>query len=245
MSKEQEEEPMALLQIQNVSSGYGQVQILWDVSLELEPGKLTALVGSNGVGKTTLLRTVVGLLKPWQGSIAFRGRDVTRVSPHAKAAQGIVLVPEGRQLFTEMSVHENLEMGAFTKRARAHFQNNLAKVYDLFPRMKERANQKAGTLSGGEQQMLAVARGLMAEPEILMFDELSLGLAPLLALSIFEVLQRLKAEGLTMLLVEQNVQMALAISDYTYVLANGRMELEGPSREVAKTEHVRQAYLGI
>jgi branched-chain amino acid transport system ATP-binding protein len=144
-----------------------------------------------------------------------------------------------------MSVYENLEMGAFTKRAQVHFQQNLAKVYDLFPRLKERTDQKAGTLSGGERQMLAVARGLMAQPEILMFDELSLGLAPFLVLNIFEILRRLKAEGLTMLLVEQNVQMALAISDYAYVLADGRVELEGPSHEVAESEHVRQAYLGI
>jgi branched-chain amino acid transport system ATP-binding protein len=236
---------MALLEVQNLSSGYGEVQILWDVSLKLEAGKLTALVGSNGVGKSTLLRTVVGLIKPWRGSVTCAGKDVTRVSPHAKAASGIVLVPEGRQLFTEMSVYENLEMGAFTKRAQVHFQQNLAKVYDLFPRLKERTDQKAGTLSGGERQMLAVARGLMAQPEILMFDELSLGLAPFLVLNIFEILRRLKAEGLTMLLVEQNVQMALAISDYAYVLADGRVELEGPSHEVAESEHVRQAYLGI
>ena len=236
---------MALLQVESLSSGYGEVQILWDVSLELEAGKLTALVGSNGVGKTTLLRSVVGLLKPWQGSVTFDDRDVTRLSPHAKAAQGMVLVPEGRQLFTEMSVHENLEMGAFAKRARAHFRRNLEWVYDMFPILKERSDQKAGTLSGGEQQMLAVARGLMAQPEILMCDELSLGLAPFLVLNLFEILQRLRAEGLTILLVEQNVQMALAISDYTYVLADGRVELEGPSREVAKNEHVRQAYLGI
>lgn len=236
---------MALLEIQNLSSGYGEVQILWDVSLNLERGKLTALVGSNGVGKTTLLRTVMGLLKPAQGSIVFDGRDVTRLSAHGKAAQGMVLVPEGRQLFPRMSVYENLEMGAFTKRAKANFQENLEKVYDMLPRLKERADQKAGTLSGGEQQMLAVARGLMAEPEILMFDELSLGLAPLLVLNLFEVLQRLKNEGLTMLLVEQNVQMALAVSEYGYVLAEGKVELEGPSRDLARNEHVREAYLGI
>lgn len=236
---------MALLEIQNLSSGYGEVQILWDVSLELEAGKLTALVGSNGVGKTTLLRTVAGLLKPWQGSVAFDGRDVTRVRPHAKAALGIVMVPEGRQLFTDMSVYENLEMGAFTRRAQARFQQNLEWVYDLFPILKERSGQKAGTLSGGEQQMLAVARGLMARPKILMCDELSLGLAPFLVLNIFEVLRKLKAQGLTILLVEQNIQMALAISDYAYVLADGRIELEGPARQVARDEHVRQAYLGI
>jgi branched-chain amino acid transport system ATP-binding protein len=236
---------MALLEIQNISSGYGDVQILWDVSLNLERGKLTALVGSNGAGKTTLLRTTMGLLKPSQGSIAFDGRDVTRISPHDKAAQGMVLVPEGRQLFPSMNVYENLEMGAYSRRAKARFDENLEKVYDMLPRLKERADQKAGTLSGGEQQMLAVARGLMAQPEILMFDELSLGLAPFLVLNLFEVLQRLKQEGLTMLLVEQNVQMALAVSEYAYVLAEGRIELEGPSHDLARNEHVREAYLGI
>jgi branched-chain amino acid transport system ATP-binding protein len=236
---------MALLEIQNVSSGYGEVQILWDASLKLEKGKLTALVGSNGVGKTTLLRTVVGLVKPWQGSVLFKGRDVTRVSPHSKAAQGLVMVPEGRQLFPNMSVYENLEMGAFTRRAKAHFDENLEKVYEMLPRLEERADQKAGTLSGGEQQMLAVARGLMAQPEVLMFDELSLGLAPLLVLSLFEVLQRLKASGLTMLLVEQNVQMALAVSDYAYVLSEGHVEIEGLAAEVRKMERVREAYLGV
>jgi branched-chain amino acid transport system ATP-binding protein len=236
---------MALLEIQNVYSGYGDVQILWDVSLNLERGRLTALVGSNGVGKTTLLRTIMGLLRPSQGSIVFDGRDMTRVSPHGKAAQGLVLVPEGRQLFPSMSVYENLEMGAYTKRAKANFKENLEKVYDMLPRLKERTDQKAGTLSGGEQQMLAVGRGLMAQPEILMFDELSLGLAPLLVLSLFEVLQRLKEEGLTMLLVEQNVQMALAVSEFAYVLAEGRIEMEGSSRELARNEQVRETYLGI
>jgi branched-chain amino acid transport system ATP-binding protein len=236
---------MALLEIRNVSSGYGEVQILWDVSLKLEPGALTALVGSNGVGKTTLLRTVMGEIKPWEGSLIFDGQNVTRVSPHAKAAQGVVLVPEGRQLFTDMSVHENLEMGAFTARAQPHFRENLERACELFPILEERSGQRAGTLSGGEQQMLAVARGLMAQPEILMFDELSLGLAPFLVLELFGILQRLRDEGLTMLLVEQNVQMALAISDYAYVLADGRVALEGPSREIAKEEYVKQAYLGI
>lgn len=236
---------MTILEVKNVSSGYGEVQILWDTSLKLERGKLTSLVGSNGVGKTTLLRTMVGLLKPWQGSVSFDGQDVTRMSAYAKAARGLVLVPEGRQLFTDMTVYENLEMGAFTQRAKANFNQNLERAYDMFPRLKERSSQKSGTLSGGEQQMLAVARGLMAEPEILMIDELSLGLAPLLVLDLFGILRRLKNDGLTMLLVEQNVQMALAISDYAYVLADGRVELEGPSRELAKNEHVRTAYLGI
>jgi len=236
---------MAFLQIENVSSGYGEVQILWDVSLQLERGKLTALVGSNGVGKTTLLRTLVGLLKPWKGKVILDGRDVTRIPPHVKADGGMILVPEGRQLFTQMSVHENLEMGAFNRRAKAHFAENLEKVYETFPRLKERATQKAGTLSGGEQQMLAVARGLMAQPDVLMFDELSLGLAPVLVLSLFEVLLRLKGSGLTMLLVEQNVQMALAVSDYAYVLSQGRVEIEGPASEVRCMDSVREAYLGV
>jgi branched-chain amino acid transport system ATP-binding protein len=236
---------MALLEIQSISSGYGEVQILWDVSLKLERGRLTALVGSNGAGKTTLLRTVAGLIRPWQGAVHFDDRDVTRVSAHAKAAQGLVMVPEGRQLFPSMSVYENLEMGAFSKRAKAHFRDNLERVYDMLPRLKERANQKAGTLSGGEQQMLAVARGLMAQPEILMFDELSLGLAPFLVLNLFEVLQQLNGSGLTMLLVEQNVQMALAVSDYAYVLSEGRVEIEGEAATVRRMDQVREAYLGV
>jgi branched-chain amino acid transport system ATP-binding protein len=235
---------MSILEVRSVASGYRGVQILWDVSLRLEKGKLTALVGSNGVGKTTLLRTVTGLLKPWRGSVTFDGRDITRVPPHAKAAQGIVMVPEGRQLFTAMSVYENLEMGAYTQRAQARFRDNLEKVYAMLPRLKERAGQKAGTLSGGEQQMLAVARGLMAEPEILMLDELSLGLAPRLVLSLFDVLKRLRTEGLTMLLVEQNVQMALAVSDYAYVISQGRIGIEGPASAVRKMDEVRRVYLG-
>lgn len=236
---------MTALEIKNISSGYGEVQILWGVSLKLEKGKLTSLVGANGVGKTTLMRTVVGLIKPSTGSVSFNGSDVTKASAHAKAAQGLVLVPEGRQLFTDMTVSENLEMGAFTQRAKANFKRNLERVYEMFPRLKERINQKSGTMSGGEQQMLAVARGLMAQPDVLMIDELSLGLAPFLVLDLFEILKRLKDDGLTMLLVEQNVQMALAVSDYAYVLADGKVELEGPSRELAQNEHVRAAYLGI
>ncbi len=236
---------MAILDVKNVASGYGDVQILWDVSLNLQQGKLTSLVGSNGAGKTTLLRTITGLIKPWQGTVAFKGEDISKQSPHAKAAKGLVLVPEGRQLFTDMSIYENLEMGAFTKRAKAHFNDNLEKVYTMFPRLKERASQKTGTLSGGEQQMVAVGRGLMAQPDILIIDELSLGLAPFLVLELFEILKKLKDDGLTMLLVEQNVQMALAVSDYAYVLAEGRVEFDGPSREIAANPKVREAYLGI
>jgi branched-chain amino acid transport system ATP-binding protein len=236
---------MAILGVKNVSAGYGEVQILWDVSLELEKGKLTALVGANGAGKTTLLRTVVGLIRPQQGSVNFNGQDVTRLKPHQKADLGLILVPEGRQLFTNMTVEENLIMGASPVRARQRVKENLQTVYELFPRLQERSKQGAGTLSGGEQQMLAVARGIMADPEVLMFDELSLGLAPVLVLDIFKNLIKLKKLGMTLLLVEQNVQMALAISDYAFVLAQGRVELQGDSRSLAKDEHIRQAYLGL
>ncbi|MGD8404651.1 MAG: ABC transporter ATP-binding protein [Anaerolineales bacterium] len=236
---------MAILEISNVASGYGEVQILWDSSLKLEKGKLTCLVGGNGVGKTTLLRTVMGLIKPWEGSISFDGQDVSRVPAYTKAEMGMVMVPEGRQLFTDMSVYENLEMGASNKRAIPKFKENLERVYEMFPRLKEREVQKAGTLSGGEQQMLAVARGIMADPTVLMIDELSLGLAPVLILGLFESLKALRELGITILLVEQNVQMALAISDYGYVLAEGKVELEGPARELIKNEHVREAYLGL
>lgn len=236
---------MALLELREVSSGYGEVQVLWGVSASLEEGQLTALVGANGAGKTTLLRTLMGLNRPWSGSIWFDGRDITHLPPHAKAELGLVLVPEGRQLFTDMSVAENLEMGATPRRARPHLRRNLERVFTMFPRLKERAGQKAGTLSGGEQQMLAVARGLMAEPRVLMLDELSLGLAPVLALELYESLVELKKSGLTMLLVEQNVQMALAVSDRGYVLAQGRVVQEGDSQSLLKDEHIRKAYLGL
>lgn len=236
---------MALLEITDIASGYGEVQILWGSSLALEEGKLTCLVGGNGVGKTTLLRTVMGLLHPWKGSISFRGKDISHLPAFTKAEMGLVMVPEGRQLFTDMSVYENLEMGAANKRARPKLKSNLERVYEMFPRLKERQAQKAGTLSGGEQQMLAVGRGIMADPIVLMIDELSLGLAPVLVLQLFESLKQLRELGITILLVEQNVQMALAISDYGYVLAEGKVELKGPARELIKNQHVREAYLGL
>jgi branched-chain amino acid transport system ATP-binding protein len=236
---------MAILEINDLISGYGEVQILWGSSLKLEEGKLTCLVGGNGVGKTTLLRTVMGLIRPWQGSISFNGKDVSRVPAYTKAGMGMVLVPEGRQLFTDMSVYENLEMGASNKRATPKFKENLENVYEMFPRLKERRDQKTGTLSGGEQQMVAVARGVMADPVILMIDELSLGLAPVLMLDLFESIKALRELGITILLVEQNVQMALAISDYGYVLSHGKVEVEGPTRELIKNEHIQSAYLGL
>ena len=236
---------MSILEIRQVTSGYGEVQILWGTTIAPEQGKLTSLVGGNGVGKTTLLRTIMGLVKPWSGSVWFEGRDVSSLPAHQKAEMGLVLVPEGRQLFTDMSVAENLEMGATARRARPLLHRNLERVYQMFPRLNERRNQKAGTLSGGEQQMLAVGRGIMAEPKVLMIDELSLGLAPMLVLQLFGTLKQLKELGITLLLVEQNVQMALAISDYAYVISQGKIELEGISRELANNEHVRTAYLGV
>lgn len=236
---------MMTLQVKELESGYGEVQILWGLSVQLEQGRLTSLVGSNGSGKTTLLRTVTGLVPAWKGSVYFDGNDVTKLSAHAKAEMGIVLVPEARQLFTDMSVLENLEMGATPQRARAEYKQTLDWVFELLPRLKERRSQLAGTLSGGEQQMVAIARGLMAKPKILMFDELSLGLSPLLVMNLFEVIVKLKSQGLTMLLVEQNVQMALAVSDYAYVLNNGRIETEGKAKEVREMESVRKAYLGL
>lgn len=236
---------MALLEVRGVESGYGELQILWGVDLALEEGALTSLVGSNGAGKTTLLKTVVGLLRPWKGRVAFGGEDVSRLSVHEKAARGLVLVPEGRQLFTDMSVRENLELGATPPRARGKAPENLERVFELFPRLKERERQKAGSLSGGEQQMVAIGRGIMAEPIILMIDELSLGLSPLLALNLFKALRKLRGEGYTILLVEQNVHLALKVSDYAYVLSEGRMDLSGTAEEIEKNESVRKAYLGI
>lgn len=236
---------MSILEIRDLVSGYGEVQILWDAGMTLEEGKMTSLVGANGAGKTTLLRSVMGLIHPWKGTISFDGKDITRLPAFSKADLGLILVPEGRQLFTDMSVVENLEMGASSRRARLKYKENLEKVFVLFPRLKERASQFAGTLSGGEQQMLAVARGIMADPRLLMIDELSLGLAPVLVLLLFETLKQLKKSGITILLVEQNVQMALAVSDFGYVLAQGKMDLQGPARQLMADQHIREAYLGL
>lgn len=236
---------MAILEMRAVDSGYAEVQILRDVSISLQEGKLTSLVGGNGMGKTTILRTIMGQLRPWKGSVWFEGKDVSALPPYVKAEMGLVLVPEGRQLFTDMSVYENLEMGATPKRSRQRLEQNLERVYEMFPRLLERRDQKAGTLSGGEQQMLAVGRGVMAEPRVLMIDELSLGLAPVLVLQLFERLKQLKEMQITLLLVEQNITSALVISDFAYVISQGRVELEGSSQELARNEKVRQAYLGL
>ena len=236
---------MPILEVNDITSGYGDVQILWGAALKLEPGLMTCLVGANGVGKTTLLRTVMGQLRPWSGNVRFEGHDISRLPAYKRAERGLVLVPEGRQLFGDMSVLENLEMGATNRRGRPHLKRNLERVFAMFPRLQDRLTQKANTMSGGEQQMLAVGRGIMAEPTLLLIDELSLGLAPVLVLQLFKNLQQLKALGITLMLVEQNVQMSLAVSDYGYVLAQGRTELEGAAATLMRDDHVRAAYLGL
>jgi branched-chain amino acid transport system ATP-binding protein len=234
-----------LLQVEGLATGYGEVQVLWGLSLTAARGRLTTLVGANGAGKTTMLRAVVGTLAPWSGRVLFNGEDVTRLPAHAKAARGLVLVPEGRQLFSNMTVNENLEMGAFTRRGADGYADRLERVFTLFPRLKERRRQKAGTFSGGEQQMLAIARGLMTDPEILIIDELSLGLAPLFVYQLFAALKALKDSGLTVLLVEQNVHLAFAVCDYAYVIAEGRLFSEGLPATLAAMPEIRRAYLGL
>ncbi len=234
-----------ILEIENLETGYGEVQILWDISLQAKKSRLTTVIGSNGAGKTTLMRAIVGMLPSWKGKILFEGKDITKLPAYKRAEMGLVMVPEGRMLFPEMTVFENLEMGAFTPRARGKIKENLEYVFSLFPRLKERLEQKAGTMSGGEQQMVAIGRGLMASPKILIFDEPSLGLAPKLVIEVFEAIEKLRREGVSMLLVEQNVHLSLTISDYAYVMAEGKMVMDGPGKELAEKDEIRKAYLGV
>jgi branched-chain amino acid transport system ATP-binding protein len=235
----------ALLEVEALQAGYDDVQVLWGIGLKVARGRMTTLLGANGAGKTTTLRAVTGSIRPRRGRVLFNGEDVTRLPPHAKTARGLVLVPEGRQLFSDMTVEENLEMGAYSGRARAAQARQMEQVYTLFPRLKERRSQKAGTFSGGEQQMLAIGRGMMSAPELLVIDELSLGLAPVVVQQIVGTLKTLKESGLTILLVEQNVRLALALCDYAYVIAEGRPVLDGPSAEVGQRPEIRKAYLGL
>lgn len=235
---------MSLLEVRGVTAGYGEVQILWGADLALEEGKLTALVGSNGAGKTTLLRAVMGLLKPRQGQVLYGDRDVTRLPAYRKAELGLALVPEGRQLFTDMTVLENLEMGATPQRARAQVQRNLDRVFGTFPRLKERQQQKAGTLSGGEQQMVAMARALMGRPKLICMDEPTMGLSPLFVDRVLELIATVNRTGVSVFMVEQNASMALRIADYGYVLQTGRIVLEGPAKELLADPRIRSAYLG-
>lgn len=235
-----------MLKVEGLNAGYGAVNILWDVSFELKDGEIVAILGSNGAGKTTMVRAITGMIKPTSGSVEFNGTQLAKKSSRSILDSGIVQVPEGRQLFTDMTVLENLQMGAFSKETKAHFAQNLKKCYQWFPKLEERAKQAAGTLSGGEQQMVAVARALIGEPKLLILDEPSLGLAPNIVDDILEVARTLVREsGISVLLVEQDITKALATADRGYVIENGRIAMEGTAEELQSNEHVKKAYLGI
>ena len=234
-----------MLQIDNIDVYYGDVQALWDISFEVKEGEIVSLVGPNGAGKTTILNTISGLLRPKKGKIAFEGQDLAKIPDYRMINLGIAHVPEARRLFPEMTVVENLDMGSLTREAKARREESKEWVLSLFPILKERAWQDAGTLSGGEAQMLAVARGLMSRPKLIMMDEPSLGLAPLLVSQIFEITEQIHNEGVTVLLVEQNVFHALKSCTRAYVMETGRVVLQGSGNELMKDEHIKTAYLGV
>jgi len=234
-----------MLQIDNIDVYYGDVQALWDISFEVKEGEIVSLVGPNGAGKTTILNTISGLLRPKKGKIAFEGQDLAKIPDYRMINLGIAHVPEARRLFPEMTVVENLDMGSLTREAKARREESKEWVLSLFPILKERAWQEAGTLSGGEAQMLAVARGLMSRPKLIMMDEPSLGLAPLLVSQIFEITEQIHNEGVTVLLVEQNVFHALKSCTRAYVMETGRVVLQGSGNELMKDEHIKTAYLGV
>jgi branched-chain amino acid transport system ATP-binding protein len=235
-----------MLRVENLESGYGPMQVLWQPSLEVKKGSITSLLGPNGVGKSTLLWTILGSVKPWKGKMTYEGRDITFLSTHKKVDLGLTLVPEGKHLFTGMTVLENLIMGAYRKEALQYKDESLELVYTLFPRLKERAWQRAGSLSGGEQQMVTIGRALMTRPKLVMLDEPSQGLAPKLAGEVFETIEKLRTDvGLTILLVEQNVDASLKAADYVYIMHEGRIKAEGTSEEIAESTDIREVYLGI
>ncbi|MFP3929101.1 MAG: ABC transporter ATP-binding protein [Desulfobacteraceae bacterium] len=234
-----------MLEISGLRAGYGRIRILHDVSLRVDEGKIVALLGPNEAGKTTLLNTVSGLVRPSSGSISFLGKRIDTLPAHAIVGLGLCHIPEGRRLFAAMSVRENLEMGAYPLRARKVKDRTLEEVYRLFPRLKQRESQSASTLSGGERQMLAIGRGLMSRPIMCAVDEPSNGLAPLVVAETFRVIGSLREQGITVLLIEQNVKHTLKIADWAYVLENGRIVLEGRSHELIDDDHVRRAYLGL
>ena len=234
-----------MLTLDAVSVSYGEVQALWDVSLDVQQGEIIALVGSNGAGKTTTLKTISGLLHPSSGSIQFEGKPIERAPAHEIVALGIAHIPEGRRLWANMTVRENLEMGAYAQRARAVRAQTTGEVLRMFPRLAERPQQLAGTLSGGEQQMLAIARGLLSRPKLLMLDEPSLGLAPVLVKEVFSAVQRINQEGVTILLVEQNTHVALSIAARAYVLETGRVAMSGSGAALLNDARVKEAYLGL
>jgi branched-chain amino acid transport system ATP-binding protein len=233
-----------MLKVENINVYYGVIHALHDVSLEIKQGEIVTLIGSNGAGKTTTLGALSGLLKPSSGKITFQNKDLIRVEPHLRVPKGLVQVPEGRRIFPTMTVAENLDLGAYTRADKSEIARDLAEIYTLFPRLQERKNQAAGTMSGGEQQMLAVGRALMSRPKLLLLDEPSLGLAPLLVKEIFNVVKRIRERGVTVLLVEQNAHMALDVADRAYVLETGKIIMSGDAKQLANDPRVKAAYLG-
>ena len=235
---------MALLEVQDIQVYYGMIQALKGVSFSVNEGEVIALIGANGAGKTTTLHTVTGLLRAKSGHIIYDGQDITKVPPHKIVTMGMAHVPEGRRVFANMTVLQNLKMGAFTRSDKNEIDATIEKVYKRFPRLKERQNQTAGTLSGGEQQMLAMGRALMSQPKIILMDEPSMGLSPLLVKEIFKIIRQVNRNGVTVLLVEQNAQMALSVADRAYVLETGHVVMDGTGAELLTNERVRNAYLG-
>jgi branched-chain amino acid transport system ATP-binding protein len=235
----------ALLDVSDLDAGYGPVQVLKRVQLSVLENSITAMICSNGAGKTTMMRAIAGLLSPDAGRIAFAGKDITLTPTSARVAVGLTLVPEGRLVFPDFTVEETLRIGAYSPRAHAGADTRAAEMYELFPQLRERRNVRAGSLSGGEQQMLAIARGLMAAPRLLLLDEPSLGLAPSIADMLFEIIVEIRRRGITVFLVEQDVHSTLEISDYAYVLEDGAIAVEGPARELLSSSRVRESYLGL
>ena len=233
-----------MLTLNNVSVSYGAIEALRGISMRVEKGEVVTLIGANGAGKTTTLRTITGLLTPSEGNVTFEGDDISGTATHKLVARGISMSPEGRGVFANLSVRENLQMGAYLQKNRAEINAELKRVFEMFPRLKERENQKAGTLSGGEQQMLAMGRALMSKPRLLLLDEPSLGLAPLVVHTIFEAIEEIRSKGTTILLVEQNAHAALHHSDRAYVLETGEITMEGNSKDLANDPRIKEAYLG-
>ena len=234
----------ALLAIEDLHTGYGATEILRGVDLDVRSGEIVTVLGANGVGKSTLSRTVSGVLRPWRGTVRFKGEPIERDRPAGIVARGLIHVPEGRRIFPNMTVRENLDLGAY-RRGRARRSNNRDRVFAVFPRLAERQLQRAGTLSGGEQQMLAIGRGLMAEPELLILDEPSLGLSPLLVEELFALIKAINADGIALLLIEQNVVQSLEVAQRAYILDNGRFVIEGLAAEIGQNPKLKRAYLGM
>ncbi|WP_296957214.1 ABC transporter ATP-binding protein [uncultured Dialister sp.] len=235
---------MALLELKNVEAAYGNIKALKGISLSVPEGKIVTLIGANGAGKSTTMKTIMGVMKPVAGEVIFKGENISGKKTHRIVKRGLVLVPEGRQILQNMTVRENLEMGAFQRKDEKEIAEDLTKVFERFPRLFERQTQLGGTLSGGEQQMLAIGRAMMAKPEVMLLDEPSMGLAPLVVQQIFDVIKDINKMGTTVLLVEQNARKALQIADYAYVMETGRIVMEGPAQEVASNPDVMAAYLG-